>query len=111
MANIASMNKPIACRVVGVWVATSLVCAAQADWARFRGPDGTGIGPAPEVPSVLTEKNLRWNTALPGSGHASPVLWGSHIFTACQIVGKTPLHHLSQRGFRQNPLDDLAAMR
>jgi outer membrane protein assembly factor BamB len=84
MANIASMNKSIACRVVGVWVAITLVCAAQAEWSRFRGPDGTGIGPAPEVPSVLTEKNFRWNTALPGSGHASPVLWGSHIFTACQ---------------------------
>jgi len=78
------MNKSKACRVVGIWVATSLVCAAQADWARFRGPDGTGIGPAPEVPSNLTEKNFRWNTALPGSGHASPVLWGSRVFTSCQ---------------------------
>ena len=71
-------------RAVGAWVATTLVCAAQAEWARFRGPDGTGIGPAPEVPSVLTEKNIRWNTELPGSGHASPVLWGSRVFTACQ---------------------------
>jgi outer membrane protein assembly factor BamB len=78
------MNKSMACQVVRVWVATSLVCAAQADWARFRGPAGTGIGPAPEVPSNITEKNIRWNTALPGSGHASPVLWGTRVFTACQ---------------------------
>ena len=78
------MNTSSAGWVVGVLAATSLACAAQADWARFRGPDGTGIGTAPEVPSNLTEKNIRWNTELPGSGHASPVLWGSKVFTACQ---------------------------
>jgi len=78
------MSRSYAQQVVGVLVATSLACAAEADWARFRGPDGTGMGSVPEVPSNLTEKNIRWNTALPGSGHASPVLWGSRVFTACQ---------------------------
>ena len=78
------MSKPKASQVVGAWIATSLACAAQADWARFRGPDGTGLGPALEVPSQLTDKNIRWNTVLPGSGHASPVLWGSRVFTTCQ---------------------------
>ena len=81
---VAGMNTSNAGRVLGVLAATSLVCAGQADWARFRGPNGTGIGAAPEVPSNLTEKNFRWNTVLPGSGHASPVLWGSKVFTACQ---------------------------
>jgi len=70
--------------IASVWLATLLACTAQAEWTRFRGPDGTGVGPAPGVPSQLTEKNIRWNTALPGSGHASPVLWGSRVFTACQ---------------------------
>ncbi|MCX6875994.1 MAG: PQQ-binding-like beta-propeller repeat protein [Verrucomicrobia bacterium] len=78
------MHKSSASRVVGVLLATALGCAAEADWARFRGPAGSGIGVAPEVPSNLTEKNFRWNTGLPGSGHASPVLWGSRVFTACQ---------------------------
>ena len=78
------MNIPKRCLLVGVWVATSLICTAHADWARFRGPNGTGIAPAADVPSQLTEKSIRWNTALPGSGHASPVLWGMRVFTACQ---------------------------
>ena len=77
------MRKSCVGRVVGILVATCLACAAEAEWSRFRGPDGTGMGAAPEVPSNLTEKNIRWNTTLPGSGHASPVLWGSRVFTAC----------------------------
>jgi outer membrane protein assembly factor BamB len=71
-------------RVVAVLLASLQVCAAQADWARFRGPEGGGIGAAPKVPSNLTEKDIRWNTLLPGNGHASPVLWGSRVFTACE---------------------------
>jgi outer membrane protein assembly factor BamB len=71
-------------RVAAVLLVSALACAAQADWARFRGPEGGGIGTAPKVPSNLTEKDFRWNTLLPGSGHASPVLWGSRVFTACE---------------------------
>jgi outer membrane protein assembly factor BamB len=71
-------------RVAGIMLATALVCTAQADWARFRGPAGSGIGAAPELPSGLTEKNYRWTTVLPGGGHASPVVWGSRVFTACE---------------------------
>ncbi|MCF7734149.1 MAG: PQQ-binding-like beta-propeller repeat protein [Akkermansiaceae bacterium] len=78
------MRKFIACRMVGLLVATTLAGAAEADWARFRGPAGSGMGALPEVPSNLTEKNFRWNTELPGGGHSSPVLWGSRIFTACE---------------------------
>jgi hypothetical protein len=67
-----------------VLAATTLPSAAESDWTRFRGPDGGGIGALAEVPSQLTETNIRWNTALPGSGHSSPVLWGARVFTACE---------------------------
>lgn len=79
------MRKFNACWIIGaVLFVTTLGAAAEADWARFRGPAGCGIGAMPEVPSKLTEKNFRWNTALPGSGHSSPVLWGARVFTACE---------------------------
>ena len=76
-----------ACRVVGVLLATVMGCAAEADWARFRGPAGSGIGVAPDVPSALTAQDFRWDTTLPGSGHSSPVLWGTRVFTACEEPG------------------------
>jgi outer membrane protein assembly factor BamB len=81
---LPGMKKFTALRTLGIVLATVLASAAEADWARFRGPAGSGIGALPEVPSNLTEKNFRWNIALPGSGHSSPVLWGSRIFTACE---------------------------
>jgi hypothetical protein len=78
------MNLSGAARIFGFLLATVLAGVAAADWARFRGPDGSGMGAVPGLPSTLTDKNVRWDTVLPGRGHASPVLWGSRVFTACE---------------------------
>jgi outer membrane protein assembly factor BamB len=32
-----------------------------------------------------TSSNLVWKTAVPGSGHASPIVWGDRIFTASAL--------------------------
>jgi outer membrane protein assembly factor BamB len=81
---LGGMRKCHLRRIIGSVLATTLACAAEADWARFRGPAGGGIGAMPGVPSRITEKNFKWSTGLPGRGHSSPVLWGSRIFTACE---------------------------
>lgn len=78
------MQKTGTVSVIAAMLATALGCSAQSEWTRFRGPDGSGIGVAPDVPSNLTEKNFKWNVVLPGGGHASPVLWGARVFTACE---------------------------
>jgi outer membrane protein assembly factor BamB len=57
----------------------ALDCAAQ-EWARFRGPNGTGISHAKTVPTKMTEADINWKVELPGTGHSSPVLWGERIF-------------------------------
>ena len=69
---------------------TSLValCAAAgvagaADWTRFRGPDGAGLGEAPDLSLPLTAAQQLWNVKLPGAGHASPVICGSRVFVTC----------------------------
>lgn len=49
------------------------------EWPRFRGPNGVGIGQA-NLPLQWTEKDFAWKTAIPGSGHSSPVIWGEKIF-------------------------------
>ncbi len=82
--NVAAMSHARTCRIVAALLTTALASAGEAEWTRFRGPDGSGLGVAPDVPSSLTEKNVRWDTTLPGSGHSSPVLWGSRVFTACE---------------------------
>jgi outer membrane protein assembly factor BamB len=55
--------------------------AAGQEWARFRGPNGTGVSAA-TLPAKWTDADYRWKTALPGSGHSSPVLWGERIFVS-----------------------------
>jgi outer membrane protein assembly factor BamB len=49
------------------------------EWARFRGPNGTGVSTA-SLPVKWADTDYRWKTALPGSGHSSPVLWGERVF-------------------------------
>lgn len=65
----------------GVALALASACGVWAgDWPRFRGPNGAGISPATTVPATWTAKDYNWRVALPGIGHSSPVVWGTHLF-------------------------------
>lgn len=55
------------------------------EWTRFRGPNGSGIGVAPNLPSTWTESDINWRADLPGIGHSSPVLWGDKVFLTSAI--------------------------
>ena len=66
--------------------ATALVLAASipfahaADWPQFRGPNGSGISDAVNLPVEFgVSRNVLWKTSLP-PGHSSPVLAGDRIF-------------------------------
>ena len=55
-----------------------LACAA--DWPRFRGPNGLGVGEPATLPTQFNpSSNVVWRTALP-PGHSSPILSGDRIF-------------------------------
>lgn len=62
------------------------VCSPAEEWSRFRGPNGSGVGEA-NLPEALTEKDVRWKTALPGKGHSSPVIWGERVFVTANPEG------------------------
>src|SRR5262245_58570568 len=54
--------------------------AAHEDWSRFRGPNGTGVSDATNLPVDFgPEKSVVWKTALP-PGHSSPVLARTRIY-------------------------------
>jgi outer membrane protein assembly factor BamB len=73
----------------GLWFfacLATLTCARPtlaAEWARFRGPNGSGINATAKLPIRWNEKDYNWKVKLPGPGHSSPVVWGDRIFVTC----------------------------
>ncbi|MEW4451701.1 PQQ-binding-like beta-propeller repeat protein [Bremerella sp. JC817] len=59
-------------------VTTSSLSAQQ--WTRFRGPNGSGIAPAADIPSAPQPSDFNWKVKLPGLGHSSPSIWGNRVF-------------------------------
>lgn len=60
--------------------AAGLKAAEAENWTRFRGPNGSGVSTAKDLPVEFgPEKNVKWKTALP-PGHSSPVVTDSRIF-------------------------------
>jgi outer membrane protein assembly factor BamB len=54
--------------------------AAEPDWSRFRGPNGSGISSATNVPTEFgPQKNLLWRLPLP-PGHSSPILHRDRVY-------------------------------
>ena len=71
-------------RALSVWcicLVSLLISPVHAQqWTRFRGPNGTGVSEAKNIPVTWTETDYDWKTALPGLGHSSPVIWGNKVF-------------------------------
>jgi outer membrane protein assembly factor BamB len=66
-----------------------------ADWLQFRGPDGTGVSPEPELPTALSETSIAWKKSLPGRGISSPIILGNKLFlTASSGPEQDRLHVL-----------------
>src|SRR5262245_53291418 len=70
----------------------ALLCAGRAtasdnEWSRFRGPNGTGVSDATNLPVEFgPEKSVLWKTSLP-PGHSSPVLARTRIY----VTAHTPI--------------------
>ncbi|HEV7222204.1 MAG TPA: PQQ-binding-like beta-propeller repeat protein [Pirellulales bacterium] len=57
--------------------------AAAENWPGWRGPRGDGSSDEPRVPTQWDgekQENIAWKVEVPGSGHASPVIWQDRIF-------------------------------
>ncbi len=76
----------LAVAITAAALGTSLHAAEN--WARFRGPNGTGVSSAKNLPVEFGPANhVKWKTALP-PGHSSPVFTNSHIFLTAHSAEK-----------------------
>ena len=74
-------------------VSTSFAGAAdsQSNWPQWRGPLARGLAPDATPPREWSEtNNIRWKVAVPGSGSATPVIWGDQVFVLTAIQKSKP---------------------
>src|SRR5262249_22015378 len=74
---------------LSVWIGLFLawINAAPAEnWPAWRGPRLDGTSAESKVPVHWSAtSNVVWRAALPGNGHASPVVWQDRIFTVSAL--------------------------
>jgi len=59
------------------------------NWPGWRGPRGDGTSLEKNVPIRWSgTQNIVWKVPIPGKGHASPIVWGRHIFVVTAIKEK-----------------------
>jgi outer membrane protein assembly factor BamB len=59
---------------------TVLAAEPAVEWARFRGPNGSGVSEAGALPAEFgPAKNVIWKTDLP-QGYSSPIIFGNRIY-------------------------------
>jgi outer membrane protein assembly factor BamB len=62
-------------------LAVAATVSVAADWPQFRGPDGTGVSDARQLPLAWSEtKNVRWKTGIHGRAWSSPVVLGRQVW-------------------------------
>ena len=61
--------------------------ASDSNWPQFRGPHASGVSDdaAPTKWNVETGENIRWQTPIPGLGHACPIIWSNRIYVATAV--------------------------
>ncbi len=67
-------------------------CAVSEDWARFRGPNGSGVSTdSKNLPAKFSStENLKWRCELPGPGSSCPIVVGDKLFVTCWTGYGTP---------------------
>lgn len=81
---------------LGLILVVPAATAAQSDvykrnWPEWRGPDRNGIAVDRNPPLEWSEnKNVKWKVAIPGRGHATPIIWENKVFVLTAVPTGQP---------------------
>ncbi len=59
--------------------------AAAENWPQWRGPRLDGTSHDTGFTTAVNDSTVLWKAELPGSGHASPIVWGDRVFTVAAM--------------------------
>ena len=72
--------------IISVFLFSNSFAQNNNNWPQWRGPLGTGAALKGNPPTEFNEtKNLKWKTAIPGTGHATPIVWGDKIIVQTAV--------------------------
>lgn len=75
--------------LAGVVVLASQPVGFEKNWHHWRGPHATGAAANANPPTTWSEtENIRWKVAIPGGGHAAPIIWEDKIFIQTAVEGE-----------------------
>lgn len=70
-----------------VLILLALRPATAENWPQWRGPRLDGTSTDKRIPIHWSgTSNVLWKTALPGGGHASPIVWNQHVFSVAALA-------------------------
>lgn len=79
------------CSIFVILIGIGSIPGFAEDWPRFLGPMGRAQSADTNVPLLWNDdQNLKWKTALPGSGSSSPIVVGDRIFLTCYTGESLP---------------------
>lgn len=56
------------------------------NWHQWRGPSANGVAPHADPPLHWDDAtNIRWKSDIPGTGSATPIVWGDRIFVLTAV--------------------------
>jgi outer membrane protein assembly factor BamB len=87
----------------GLLLGQGNLTADENNWTQWRGPYETGVAPTGNPPVEWSEtSNIKWKSAIPGIGHATPIIWKDQIIllsaikTDQKVVPEEPLENKEQ---------------
>lgn len=88
---VSHFRLPIVTLAYGAGLVLGLLAAAGSvraeNWPGWRGPRGDGSSAESQVPIRWSAtQNIAWKTEIPGTGHASPIVWGDRVFLVTALV-------------------------
>jgi outer membrane protein assembly factor BamB len=81
----ASKSLIVLVAFIAAATASRVGLAADENWPRFRGVDGSGLSDLKGLPTTWSPGEYAWNIEIPGVGHASPIVWRDKLFVSSAL--------------------------
>lgn len=78
------------CVLAAIAASASQPVNYEKNWHQWRGPHATGAAASTANPPLTWSEteNVRWKVAVPGTGHATPIVWKDKIFVQTAVQGE-----------------------